>query len=96
MYDKYLEPDDLVGYYGLGDGWIFPMQSKGPNDESLREQIVGSVEKAGEPYVYSSVSKCVSTLSEQVSDRYSKWLVVLTDTVDFECVNDNVTHSFHE
>ena len=29
LYDRYLEPDDLVGYYGLGDGWIFETVPKG-------------------------------------------------------------------
>ena len=62
------------------------MQPKGPSDASLREQIVGSVEKKGEPEVYSSIDKCVQHLATQVDDRYSKWLVVLTDTVDFQCV----------
>ena len=66
MYDKYLEPDDLVGYYGLGDGWIFDPQPKGANDAALREQIVGSVQKAGEPHVYSSIETCVGCLATQV------------------------------
>ena len=88
LYDKYLEPDDLVGYYGLGDGWIFDVQLKGANAAGLREQIVGSVEKAGDPHVYSSIETCVGCLATQVDAQYSKWLVVLTDTVDFECVNE--------
>eukprot|EP00966_Prymnesium_polylepis_P021522 495239-Prymnesium_polylepis.1 len=50
VYDKYLEPDDLVGYYGLGDKWIFEPQEKGKHAKKLREQIVGSVEKAGDPH----------------------------------------------
>ena len=52
LYDKYLEPDDLVGYYGLGDGWIFDVQPKGDDDTpaaALRQQIVDSVEKRGAP-----------------------------------------------
>jgi len=94
VYDKYLEPDDLVGYYGLGDGWIFEAQRKGDNDAALRQQIVGSVQKAGEPHVYSSINKCVDYLSGGIDHtraakgEYSKWLVVLTDTADFECVNE--------
>ncbi len=64
------------------------MQPKGPSDASLREQIVGSVQKSGEPHVYSSIDKCIDCLATQVDARYSKWLVVLTDTVDFECVNE--------
>ena len=88
LYDKYLEPDDLVGYYGLGDGWIFDVQPKGADAAGLREQIVGSVEKAGDPHVYSSIETCVGCLATQVDAQYSKWLVVLTDTVDFECVNE--------
>ena len=92
LYDKYLEPDDLVGYYGLGDGWIFDVQPKGSSDDTagaaLRQQIVDSVEKRGEPEVYSSIETCVEHLAAHVDGAYSKWLVVLTDTVDFQCVND--------
>ncbi|KAL1522513.1 hypothetical protein AB1Y20_017500 [Prymnesium parvum] len=88
VYDKYLEPDDLVGYYGLGEKWIFNVQEKGKNSDKLREQIVNSVEKAGDPHVYSSITKCVDCLATEVDDRYSKWLVVLTDTADFECANE--------
>ena len=77
-----------MGYYGLGDGWIFDVQPKGADAAGLREQIVGSVEKAGDPHVYSSIETCVGCLATQVDARYSKWLVVLTDTVDFECVNE--------
>ena len=91
LFDRQLEPDDLVGYYGLGDSWIFPVQRRGDGDAAaaLREQIVGSVEKRGEPHFYSSIETCVSHLahSAEVPDSYSRWLVVLTDTVDFECVN---------
>ena len=36
VYDQYLEADDLVGYYGLGDGWIFEMERKGARDAELR------------------------------------------------------------
>ena len=31
---------------------------------------------------------CVEHLSAHVDGGYSKWLVVLTDTVDFQCVNE--------
>lgn len=88
VYDKYLEPDDLVGYYGLGEKWIFHIQEKGKNCANLREQIVNSVEKAGDPHVYSSITKCIDCLTDEVEDKYSKWLVVLTDTADFECANE--------
>ena len=88
VYDKYLEPDDLVGYYGLGEKWIFNVQEKGKNAKKLREQIVNSVEKAGDPHVYSSINKCIDCLSNEVDDKFSKWLVVLTDTADFECANE--------
>ena len=86
VYDKYLLPTDLVGYYGLGEDWIFGMREKGTGDANaaLRSQIEGSVKKAGEPHVYSSIQKCVEALQE-VDDKYSKWLVVLTDTADFQC-----------
>lgn len=89
VYDKYLLSDDLVGYFGLGEGWLFSTQLKGEGDtsEQLREQIVHSVKKAGEPHVYSSIAKCIAHLSSEVDAHYSKWLVVLTDTVDFECAN---------
>ena len=87
VYDKYLEPDDLVGYFGLGDGWIFEMQRKGDGEAELREKIVGSVEKRGDPHVYSSVEKCVGYLADVDASTYSKWLVVLTDTADFTCAN---------
>ena len=33
VYDTYLLPDDLVGYYGLGQDWIFPVQPKGEGSE---------------------------------------------------------------
>ena len=77
VYDKYLLPTDLVGYYGLGEDWIFGMREKGTGDANaaLRSQIEGSVKKAGEPHVYSSIQKCVEALQE-VDDKYSKWLVV--------------------
>ena len=87
VYDTHLEEDDLVGYYGLGDGWIFEMERKGERPAALREQIATSVEKRGDPHVYSSIEKCVGWLSE-VDERYAKWLVVLTDTADFECTNE--------
>ena len=76
VYDKYLEPDDLVGYYGLGDGWIFEMQPKGANDAQLREQIVGSVQKGGDPHVYSSIETCIGCLATQVV-LYLLWLCSL-------------------
>ena len=67
VYDKYLEEDDLVGYYGLGDkcsengdGWIFEMTRKGDKSDELRGKVAGSVEKRGDPHVYSSIEKCVS------------------------------------
>ena len=87
VYDRHLEPDDMVGYYGLGDGWIFEMSRKGDDPESLRAQVAGSVEKRGDPNVYSSIEKCVGYLNDVDADEYSKWLVVLTDTADFECAN---------
>jgi len=90
VFDKHLEPDDLVGYYGLGDGWIFEMERKGEPERAahLRAQIASSVEKRGEPHVYSSIQRCVSHLAEMPDgERYSKWLVVLTDTADFQCTN---------
>jgi len=33
------------------------------------------------------MDKCVDYLAD-VSDDYSKWLVVLTDTADFQCANE--------
>ena len=73
VYDKYLEPDDLVGYYGLGDGWIFPVQPKGKDDDdaALRQQIVASVEKRGEPEVYSSIETCLGCLATQVTHAHN-------------------------
>ena len=65
-----------MGYYGLGDGWIFDVQPKGADAAGLREQIVGSVEKAGDPHVYSSIETCVGCLATQV-DR----ALILTLTV---------------
>ena len=38
--------------------------------------------------MYSSIETCIGCLATQVDPKYSKWLVVLTDTVDFECVNE--------
>ena len=94
VYDKYLEEDDLVGFYGVGDkcsengdGWIFEMTRKGDKSDELRGKVAGSVEKRGDPHVYSSIEKCVSFLSEVDASTHSKWLVVLTDTADFECAN---------
>jgi hypothetical protein len=87
VYDRYLEEDDLVGYYGLGDEWIFEMDRKGDRPEELREKIAGSVEKRGDPNVYSSIDKMVDVLVGVDEAQYSKWLVVLTDTADFECSN---------
>jgi hypothetical protein len=46
------------------------------------------VSKAGEPHVYSSIQKCINCLKHEVDDGYDKWLVVLTDTADFECLDD--------
>ena len=80
-------PGPVVG----GTGGVFPsaepycrVQPKGEGEaaERLRAQIVGSVTKSGEPHVYSSISKCVAHLASNVDDKYSKWLVVLSDTVD--------------
>ena len=88
VYDKYLEDDDMIGYYGLGDGWIFQTGRKGDHDQEFRQKIKGSVEKKGDPHVYSSIEKCVGYLGEIDSEKYSKWLVVLTDTADFQCANE--------
>ena len=90
VFDKHLEADDLVGYHGLGDECIFEMAAKGTAERAaeLRAKIAGSVEKRGEPHVYSSVQKCVGQLASLPrGEQYSKWLVVLTDTADFECTN---------
>ena len=38
--------------------------------------------------MYSSIETCVEHLGAHVDGGYSKWLVVLTDTVDFQCVNE--------
>ena len=56
------------------------MQPKGADDAGLRQQIVDSVVKQGEPQVYSSIATCVERLARIDSERYSRWLVVLTDT----------------
>jgi len=89
VYDKYLEPDDMIGYYGLGDDWIFKLQPKGEGMGDRRQDIVDSVKKAGDPNFYSSLKTCVDTLANEVdSERYSKWLVALSDTADFECANE--------
>jgi len=90
VYDTYVLPDDLVGYYGLGEDWIFQVQPKGEGevDARLRQQIVDSVKKAGDPHVYSSVQTCIHSLTQDVDDSYSRWLVVLTDTADFQCFDD--------
>jgi len=66
------------------------MERKGEPERAahLRAQIASSVEKRGEPHVYSSIQRCVSHLAEMPDgERYSKWLVVLTDTADFQCTN---------
>ena len=57
-------------------------------DGEMRAKIASSVEKRGDPNVYSSIEKCVSYLDEHAGAGYSKWLVVLTDTADFECANE--------
>lgn len=39
--------------------------------------------------VYSSIQTCVTCLKDDVDGaKYSKWLVVLTDTADFQIAND--------
>lgn len=80
----------MVGYYGLGEDWIFRVQPKGEGAAAaaIRQQIVDSVTKAGEPHVYSSIATCIDTLAADVDESYSKWLVVLTDTADFQCFDE--------
>ena len=36
VYDNHLMAGDLVGFYGLGDGWIFEMGRKGEPDDGER------------------------------------------------------------
>merc|ERR1711924_322816 len=66
----------------------------GAHAAGLREQIVQSVVKGGDPHVYSSIKRCLDKLTE-LPAHYSKWLVVLTDTVDFECFNAKGVNDKH-
>jgi len=86
IYDQHLEESDLVGYYGLGEGWLFEVQRKGANEAGLRQTIAGSVvtESQGKPFVYSTVAMCLTKMQQAEYAAYSKWLIVLTDTVDLE------------
>ena len=39
----------------------------------LREQIVGSEQKGGDPHVYSSIETCIGCLATQVDAKYSTY-----------------------
>lgn len=100
----------MVGYWGLGTGWIFEMTVKEEKDAELLQMIKASAQRQGKSLLYSDIEKArgdprpralrlaafslraawrpglpqVLTALSEVSDTYSKWLVVLSDLVDLE------------
>ncbi|KAL3921576.1 MAG: hypothetical protein SGPRY_004857 [Prymnesium sp.] len=83
VYEEQLEADDLVGYWGLGTGWIFEMARKDQKGEEMLSLIKGSAVQQGESLLYSDLEKVLAALAS-VDAAYSKWLVVVSDLVDEE------------
>lgn len=88
VYVDHLEEEDLVGYWGLGTGWIFEMTRKGDKYDELLDMIQNSAEKSGLSHLYDNIGKVLAALSK-VDDTYSKWLIVLTDLVDLNNQNES-------
>jgi len=79
VFEDYMKSRDRFGMYGLGDGWIVPLGMKGlidPRDIESAKVCVGTC------ILYTSMLDCLKVLS--AAKGYSKWLVVLSDTVDLE------------
>ena len=79
VFEDYMKSRDRFGMYGLGDGWIVPLDRRGsidPRDIESAKVCVGTC------ILYKSMLDCLKVLS--AAKGCSKWLVVLSDTVDLE------------
>ncbi|KAL1529282.1 hypothetical protein AB1Y20_000236 [Prymnesium parvum] len=83
VYEEHLEEDDMVGYWGLGTGWIFEMTRKEEKHAEMLSQIKESAVRQGKSLLYSDFEKVLTALAK-VDDSYSKWLILLSDLVDLE------------
>ena len=83
VFDEYMSDVDTFGLYGLGDGWLVNMAPKG---QVTRHQIMMTESVSGACILYSSMLECLETFSQREAQdaNKSKWLVVLTDTVDLD------------
>merc|ERR1740121_2375082 len=80
--ESHLNDKDIIGVYGLGEGWIVaPTKKVGINHQV--STLLGSAKKvSGRCVLYRSMLHAVKALS--ALSEYHRWLVVLTDTVDLE------------
>jgi len=79
VFSDYIQLGDRFGMYSLGDGWIIPLARKSTihsNDIQSAKVCVGTC------VLYKSMIDCLKVLSAVKGS--SRWLVVLTDTVDLE------------
>jgi len=79
VFSDYINYHDRFGMYGLGDGWIVPLALK----TSINIDDIESAKVCvGACILYKSMLDCLKVLS--AVKGHSKWLVVLSDTVDLE------------
>ena len=79
IFSDHMNTSDRFGMYGLGDGWIVPLAVKDSIDSN---NIKSAKVCVGTCVLYKSMLDCLKVLSA-VKDA-SRWLVVLSDTVDLE------------
>ncbi|KAL1523443.1 hypothetical protein AB1Y20_018383 [Prymnesium parvum] len=87
VYEEHIEEEDMVGYWGLGTGWIFEMTRKEEKSAELLTQIKDSAVRQGKSLLYSDAEKVLNALTK-VDQSYSKWLIILSDLVDLENKNE--------
>ena len=85
VFSQYLNDEDHIMYYGLGQPEpLIEDTVKEGNEESVVRKIEQSGQEGtkGAPKVYSSINIAASALRKSDSE-FSKWLIFLSDTVDF-------------
>ena len=83
IFEKHLATWDQVGLYSLGEGWLFHPQKKYGNEAKIKAAIARANQCQGRPHLNPSLLACCEEL-EKIPDYISKWLIVLSDTVDLE------------
>ena len=79
VFSDYIQDKDQFGMYGLGDGWVIPLTKKTQIDS---KDIKSAEVCVGTCVLYKSMLDCLKVLSAVKGT--SRWLVVLSDTVDLE------------